>query len=260
MYYKTVGNVEVVFQTYKISAVFACMPILIMGTGSALSGGRLQNTGINSNFLGTFVAIAFLILIYQIIGKKKTNILLNFFQIILFSSVILLSGSRSALLMVAICAYVLWVYRKPKRFIINSLLVIATVGVVLYVLLNVGFLYDLVGNRVEDLIVYVQVGEVDDNSLTARARFIETGWERFIKNPYLGYGADCFRTIAAGQYAHNNFIELLFSFGIISILYYIPFVYCVVMVVRYHKHYFSINRDLFLFSAGRICPDQSYPG
>jgi O-antigen ligase len=70
-------------------------------------------------------------------------------------------------------------------------------------------------------------GEIKEASLKSRASYIDLGWTYIKNNPWFGYGLDSFRLLpnAYGTYSHNNFIEILFSSGVIGlVLYYIPYV------------------------------------
>ena len=250
MYYTLVNDVDVVLQIYKMGALISSVPILARGMTSGFAGERLKLAGINSNFLGSAIAIALLILIYQML-KKRGSIIGNCIQFGILSIVILISGSRTALIMLAICLFVLFVFRQSKKIIINSIVILVTLFVVLYLVMNVSFLYNIIGKRIESLFQFIQGDEYNDASLAARSNYIELGWRKILRNPYWGYGADTFRTIA-GQYAHSNFIELLFSFGIIGMIYYIPFLHCVVKFIKNARYYFASNREVVLLAVGII--------
>lgn len=60
---------------------------------------------------------------------------------------------------------------------------------------------------------------VGGGSTDSRLDFIKLGWEGFKEKPLFGHGINSFQHYY-GHVSHNNFIELLFSFGIIGPLIY----------------------------------------
>ena len=106
----------------------------------------------------------------------------------------------------------------------------------LYVLImNVPVLYNIIGVRVENLLLTLSGEGATEASLEDRQRLVNIGLEYIEDKPWVGYGYDCFKMIsgmgpngkvpvgAAGFYSHNNYIELLFGGGIIGLaLYYLP--------------------------------------
>ena len=91
--------------------------------------------------------------------------------------------------------------------------------------MNVPWLYTIAGSRFETMLNAVLGKTVEEGSLMSRLHYIHLGWEYFLQRPWTGYGLDCFRYLryAYETYSHNNYIELLFSGGIIGfVLYYMP--------------------------------------
>ena len=145
------------------------------------------------------------------------------------------SGSRKGLIMFVLAIMILNLKGGWKR-ILGGVLIGVMLAVVLYILvMNVKFLYDIIGIRIESLLNLLIEGSTDEGSLNSRQELIEIGMEYIKKKPWTGYGYDCFKVVSGrgeggyvsaekfGYYSHNNYIELLFGGGIIGlILYYIP--------------------------------------
>ena len=96
---------------------------------------------------------------------------------------------------------------------ILSVIVISIVGFVLY---KLGFL-DVVLTRLEQSL------EGNSSSTELRMKFITFGWDKFLESPILGYGIEHFEILYSDRYSvrlpsHNNYIQLLTSFGIIGLI------------------------------------------
>lgn len=146
-------------------------------------------------------------------------------------AIVVLSASRKAILMVilAVSVYILLKSRGNgmkalARLMIALLLVLAGY----YLIMNVPFLYDMVGYRIESMIVGFLGGEGSDASTSTRMGLIEHGMEFFQMSPIIGHGGANFSALDAvyfranaGYYAHNNFVEILTDYGAVGfILYY----------------------------------------
>ena len=81
-------------------------------------------------------------------------------------------------------------------------------------------------------------GGTTDQSFNQRQAMIDRGWKWFLKKPFLGYGLSNFSVLHRElfgweTYAHNNFIEILVSGGIVGFaLYYSIYVYIFVKLWR----------------------------
>ncbi|MGH0052900.1 MAG: O-antigen ligase family protein, partial [Sphaerochaetaceae bacterium] len=63
---------------------------------------------------------------------------------------------------------------------------------------------------------------------------IQDGWQMFLENPLFGKGLNAFREIVDYKmYSHNNYIEILVSWGIVGFLWYYGFlVFLVIQGVK----------------------------
>lgn len=188
--------------------------------------------GINGNgmaILNAFV-ISFLIITekYKQTGKKTCMFLLLFFCAI--------SGTRKSFIILIIMIATFYCFRYPKRLPKYILFGSAALAVSLFLLLKVPFLYNAIGMRIEALIMYARGGE-GDGSLLTRASFINLGMQYFRNSPVWGNGINCFKTLpgAYGTYSHNNYVELLFSVGLVgTICYYL--IHCCTMIKGFKNY------------------------
>jgi O-antigen ligase len=91
----------------------------------------------------------------------------------------------------------------------------------LYLTLKWEPLYLVIGKRVESLVQGLD-GGTTDSSTSTRFDMISTGLQYFIQKPFFGYGLGNYRFISGyNTYSHNNYTELLVSFGLFgTVLYY----------------------------------------
>ena len=224
----------------RIRLVVGCMAIapIILELRVILTGGLLAFLGsrsvgsISANSVGMFSSfgIYFSYALYKE-NKKACWLLLS----VLNLCISLLSASRKAFMVIALVALLLVVLDSENKDVLGKFakiaLVVAFLILALFLVMNIPFLYDLVGVRLEGMIngFFGSGGNIDASTKT-RMGLVEYGIEWFQEKPLLGYGADNFRYLMAafhpGQtafYAHNNYIELLVSYGIVgtSVYYFI---------------------------------------
>ena len=192
----------------------------------------------NSNVLGLHSAIGF-ILAFWLLTQKKCEKNHRFFYIIvavLNISFVALTASRKAIIIVALSfmLYYLFQSKSPVKFIGKVILIVAGVVLLWLALTKIPFLYDLGGNRLEQMINGFMSEDQADGSTSFRMSLIEWGFDWFKQKPFFGYGADNFRVLVGrmntwagvgGTYAHNNFIELLVDLGLAGfVIYYSMYV------------------------------------
>jgi len=158
-------------------------------------------------------------------------------------AVTVLSASRKALLIVgvAILAYAILNRRSRAgaRFF-KILLVCAVILIAYWLIMSVGILYELVGNRIQTMFDGFFGSGVVDASTSTRIDLVDSGMEWFREKPWAGHGGDNFRYLMEiynprdnAYYAHNNFVELLVDFGVIGLaLFYWMYAYIIAAGVK----------------------------
>lgn len=157
-------------------------------------------------------------------------------------AIVVLSASRKAIMMVLLAAavYVLLKSRGNGMKMLARLMIALLVVLAGYFLIvSVPFLYDMVGYRMESMVVGFLGGEGSDASTSTRMRLIEHGLEFFEMSPVAGHGGANFSALDAayfnagsGYYAHNNFIEILTDYGVVGFcLYYWMYALLIVTTV-----------------------------
>ena len=248
-----------VFKVILLSVVINSVYLLFTGA-SVLEEAKLVETGAtrlgdegnwNANGIGFMTSTAMLVSLYFFKTSEKKYIqLINVFIIILMCVVTLLTGSRTAILKVAM-GFALFSYfsSKGKRF--KAVLVILVLLFVLYyVMMYVPLFYSIIGWRMEGLIaMFTGAGEVEA-SADIRDKFIGDAIERWKESPILGHGLDCYRrvnTIKRNYYSHNNFVELLADLGLVGfIAFYIAHIKNLFTLFKFKKY---DNMKWFLITA-----------
>lgn len=210
-----------ILNVYKNICIFASCIFCVVGLPGVLSGERLSVLGINSNVIGTFAAYSLIVHIYEIYRKEHVSVE-DVLIFVLFVLVMLFSGSRKALIIPIIGWYVMLCFRKPRKFIKYTVIAMLLVVISIVASLNVEFLYNIIGYRIEPILLFLQGLDYEETSLMTRSHFIQYAWENSQDSMMWGHGLDCFRTLpkAYDTYSHCNYLEILFSTGVIGILIY----------------------------------------
>lgn len=211
-------------------------------------GIEMSDDLINSNLLGIFLAVSTMLVfrdyVYQ--RNKGESGLENFFlKMLMLVNIIfiLLTGSKKALAF-AFIPFSIYILAKEKnkiKLVLKGLGVLVSLIGCIFLLINVDFLYQIIGYRIEGLINgFLGIGQVDGSTLV-RFELIDFGLNSIADSPLFGHGLNGFAVLraAAGKwavYAHNNYIELLCDTGLIgTIVYYSLHFYCMFRFYNYKK-------------------------
>ena len=217
-YYITIQGIAI----FKKAFIFATttttiilLPITYFNTGSFILRGEESLVNPNS------IAICAAFTVFWIIASGKKLKVFDCFIISILSLFFILSGTRKAIIALIIGLIVYICLKNPKMLIRNAIIITISLCVLYFLMIKINFLYNSIGYRIESFIALIQ-GNESDSSAETRQHFIELGWLYFKQNPILGFGINCFQTIPGsyGTYSHNNYIELLFSVGIIGTISY----------------------------------------
>ena len=193
----------------------------------------------NANGLAVASAFSVCYLIFNGRFKKAGDVI----SIIWFAMFFLISGTRKALLVIAVSIVVYILVRAPKKLVINLLYLVIIFGIGYLILTKVPFIYDAIGYRFESLLKTVDGGK-GDGSAESRQMYIELVMKYYKQRPIWGHGVNTFRTLdgSHGSYSHNNYVELLFSVGIVgTVTYYLIYVWILVTAIAKYVKYHSRN-------------------
>lgn len=224
--------------------------------------GSLRFSGIaeQPNSLGLLSAtLSIIILVYiKIYGQKfdykeKVVVYLSIFLCLIF---LLLSGSRGSLLSVLIPFLYMYMNYKKIFKLKYSLYLICIISLFyifweeIYKLTffqRVLLLPQALGiNIFNNLEVSDEFSAASDDS---RLDIFNLVFSNFQQSPFLGHGISSFKYFSDYVYAHNSFLEILFSMGLVGIfLYYAPLFYVLYKSFLFkNTKYNQSIKALFLF-------------
>lgn len=225
----TKEDIKSLLKIYIISRFFLLIivSIITIVTGQFdLAFGEAADLNRNAFGLGLSWALVFMIFFSK--NKNVNTIYCNPFLMIVLLFGIILTGSRKSLLLVLVC-YGLHkiIYEGPKKIIKNIFLFFTMLGITVILLINVNFLYNIIGFRIEALINdLLGVDSIEEGSILERAFYIQTAVTLFKDNIILGNGHNSFFYYLTSigywhpAYSHCNYVELLTNQGIVGFLIY----------------------------------------
>ena len=206
--YQFVFNCLIMAAFALLIRVLISSPLYVWGTermGSSI--------GYNANTFGLVLAFSSIISYYQY-KVVRSNLYLVIFVILGFTS--LFSGSRKVIVILMLGVFFISIASAHNfRKLIISIIFAALFFLMLYyIIIKWEPLYHIIGRRVESLLQGIQ-GNSTDSSTATRFDMIEIGIGFFKQRPLFGYGLGTYRFISNFEtYSHNNYIELLVSFGL----------------------------------------------
>lgn len=205
-------------------------------TGSIFFRG--SKGGYNPNSMAVFISYILSLIFCTTPQKTKWH----WICIAILIAVCILASTRKAPLVIAIVILAYYCFKYPQK-LPKYVLIFTLVAIVAYwLLINISFLYDSFGNRIESLINFLQ-GLEGDGSVESRSAYIELGMEYFKKSPLLGNGVYTFQTLdgSYNTYSHNNYVELLYSVGLIGTISYY-FTHLITLIKGFFRY--ALNQDL----------------
>ncbi len=204
-----------------IQLVFTPVDEITAGFLGSRIGGNNPNTFGYINMFSTIISFYFA----YIKSDKKYYWLVAIFFVFSF-----LSSSRKAISMslAGIMLIILFAIKRRHHLLHFAILGFAAV-ISLILIIEIDFLFDIVGNRFSTLINFIRFGPVEGGrgSLEMRSYFIEFAKILFHEKPIAGHGLACFSILLGTEsnagiavYAHNNFWEILADLGILGFIIY----------------------------------------
>lgn len=238
-YFKYLKDINEILKIFRIALTIFVFISFFGGIGSVLAGGRLTVFRAETNTVADIAAYLCIILLYDILILRKKSINT---KVILLISVLLMimTGTRSALVILFIGTYILYCFQKPRQFVYRSLFILCVLMLGIYALMNISTLYNLIGYRIETILSFLKGQEITESSFNTRNSFTTLAYRYFMEKPLTGYGLDTFKTLKGsyGVYSHSNYMELLFSLGIPGlVLYYSSFVFLIKNVIKTYSIY-----------------------
>lgn len=205
------------------------------------------------------ISISIAVWLYYKQFQKKNKFIYGF--IISFLFIICITTAIRKAILIPIIFWLVYVFitsiNKRKLFngILKIILSIAFLVVSYLLLMNNEYFASTAGRRMEGFIAGILGTGESDNSFNVRMLLIRSAIESFTTYPVFGYGFGAFRDYADNMvgirlYAHNNYLELLASSGVIGF-----FIYYGIFVVIFKKIYtrYKYHREsIFAFGISLI--------
>ncbi len=224
--------------------------IVTIGLGNIISGvaggTRLEAEYANINSIGLSCGLAVVISVYYAMHEgPKLNLILTLPCLLMVAA----SGSRKALLVVALGLAIVFITGLAKKKFSNGLFFVVMVGLILACLLgfaqNIG-LFNVSMARMDGLIALLTGTGTVDASAQARDLMIQIGLEQFVENPILGIGLDNSYYLV-GTYLHNNYVELLACTGLVGFcFYYSMYAYILYKMLIYKNRWNPMSQLIVL--------------
>ena len=251
IYLSRTDDLEFFIKSFVIVVIISSLHLTsVYGLGRFLAS-RTQdlgniNEGWNSNTVSTTYSLGIFLYLYLFYirgeGKKRNNSF-SVFEIItapfllLVLVVIFFCASKTGLFFLFVPLLLFYILSHKNR--ISSVLVVAiTCLIVYFLMMNVDFLYYVIGNRIESFIDGFIRGKTGLSiSDQTRMNLINGGIQWFLMKPFTGWGLANFRSLMnTNLYSHNNYVEQLVSTGIVGLcVYYSAYVYLLIMALRHKK-------------------------
>ena len=177
---------------------------------------------------------AFFITLFPPNGERRKAYPYLFF----FGLIIILTGTRKVLIPFVYIVFFVNEQLKGNANKALKIIIKMTVGIIILYLLvmNIPVLYNLIGYRIENALLFFELSESTDSSIIVRNRMIESAVDLFNKRQWFGWGMDYFKgsdQSGLGYYSHNNYLEILSGGGIVGfVIYYFRYILLLTKQVR----------------------------
>ncbi len=222
----------------------------------------------NQNYAGAWLCIIFPLCLGFLLKKNQNKLInySNFFIVISFVTMIILTTSRSALLATLLSYFLLSKFNRSKIFLIlfSIIGIFAAYNIISFLNIDV----ETISNQFLPSGIYNKITTFNLSNLGSFPRV--DIWSKTLilisKNLFFGYGAGSFSKIYSSlngtfegiQHSHNIFLELAFNHGIlISILILFPMIN--LLIYSYKKFLIGKRKgDLSLFDKAWIISFTSF--
>ena len=229
-------TIKVILWVIVVNSAYLLVTVDWSLVGTDRLGTDYTGRGWNANTIGMMSVWGMLFVAYvaNLSGNKK-----YYLVILLFLPLLIYSGSRKAWVSTAAIAMAIIFINNKKHLFLAALITVIATAALYYLVINVEFLYNIGGHRLEALINGVFYGGEMDSSAEKRLGFVEYGIRWFKEKPLLGYGVHAYARLLGQSdyglytYSHNNYIELLVGVGLVgTITYYAIYVYVLVLLIK----------------------------
>lgn len=216
LYIEDRQKLDDILNIFVIVSIITILMVIIQTPLSHYGAKRFgEQVRLNSNDLAVKLAISGIICVF--LAQKKS--IIYFLLAALNFSFMIFTGSRKVIVVVFLSLFFLLyhAFRKKALYVIFYIFIF---WFILYFIKGTALIDLLYLDRLASLFnVLTNTGSIDDSTLT-RLEMIDAGKHIIFNRPLMGWGGLSFSMLTRHAYAHNNFIELLVSFGFIGLIVY----------------------------------------
>lgn len=220
-----------------------------LGEEERLGSEVFGNANILSEMLMVSAMYSSWLMIYSDSRVTKLVSLASFVFILIM---MVLSGGRKTIIAVIVATiwFLLSKQHTIKKRIKSIILTIALIYACLYAVQYIEFINIAIGDRFEGIYAILLGQESDVSGDDIRLKMIDAGLSGWVDSPLIGHGVDSFKYLNQNvtghlYYSHNNFVEILYNFGILGFVLYYGFIarltYRIIKIPKCNKNITSFR-------------------
>lgn len=214
----------------------------ILRANSVASNNNIARIGtgfVNTNTIGIYTSISMCIGIYYALFSENVKHIIYKIAIIVASIVCFImamaSGSKKSFVIMFTFWIAIFVYKQigSKKILrgIKYLLIFVGSVIIISTLIQRMTIFSGIATRMDNFLDFIQFGKGSASDLE-RSSFISQGIKYWMKSPILGNGLGS-SVYYMGMYAHNNFVEILMSLGILGFaIFYYPIISSIINDIK----------------------------
>ena len=228
-------------KTYVLASIFSLAVIMLISRDNLFSGRLAHAWGedsvsyyflgravsMSSNLVATFCAISTLFSIY-LYSKSKNSKYILFSLFLIFG--VILTGSRKRILILLL--YIVFIFNMiyKRKIALKIILIIIGIGGIGIAITKIPVLYDIIGERLIELLQHFFGNDTAEGSIMARERFTNYAIDWIKEKPLLGYGVGAFKYVY-DNVTESNYLEMLVSGGVFGLIIY--YLYSIPVIKRF---------------------------
>lgn len=224
---------------YTIATVFISIYMLVYELPLTEGWGRLGRITYAEEGQMTYsyhlvITITYLLYLLFLSKYKMTNKFMDIIMLLILCASGINTSIRKVIIAPIIFLLIGYLLKSKLNFakIIKYMIFFVSItSIICYIIITNESLYFIIGRRLQALVMNILYGETlvgnyTEYSIIERSLLRVNAWNLFKQYPVFGYGLDAFKSYTymngtSFVYAHNNYLELLASTGIIGFsLYY----------------------------------------
>ena len=215
---------------------------------------RIGTGFVNTNTIGIYTSISMCLGLYYALFSEKVKRMVHKICFIVASTICFImamaSGSKKSFVImftfwISILAYKQIGSKKILRGI-KYLLIIVCAIIIISTLIQRLTIFSGIATRMDNFFSFIQLGK-GSASDSERSTFISQGLKYWMKSPIWGNGLGA-SVYYMGMYAHNNFVEILMSLGILGFtIFYWPVISSIIKAIK-NKMRSKEENELFILS------------